>query len=291
MCDYRCPVCETGAGMLGRPQGLMSLEDFQLIIHKIHHHTASLLFYFMGEPFLNPAAYEMIRYAKRHNIYVTSCTNGQRLDPDKLIWSGIDEISFQIGGTSPETHGVYRVRGDLVAVLENARAAVAAKRRHGAKTKIGLGLIVMRHNEHQIEEFRQVVSDMGVDEALLIHPCVRDYQQGLLYLTANEKYWLYDKAAFEQEGALRLKAPRPNRCWWIWHSLVITWDGGVVPCCRDPMGKYVMGNILKEDLSQIWNNRRFRAFRRAVLTHQKAVDICQLCPGYDAPEIYYTTIF
>ena len=39
----------------------------------------------------------MIRYAKDCGIpFVNSCTNGDAVNPEKLIESGIDEISFQI---------------------------------------------------------------------------------------------------------------------------------------------------------------------------------------------------
>ena len=61
-CNLRCPVCETGSGILKRPKGEMSLENFKKIIDKIAPHTNTILFYYMGEPFLNGDAYEMIRY-------------------------------------------------------------------------------------------------------------------------------------------------------------------------------------------------------------------------------------
>ncbi|WP_298006244.1 hypothetical protein [uncultured Anaerolinea sp.] len=47
ICDQKCPVCETGAGILNRPQGMMSLENFRKIIDKIHRHANTLMFYFM----------------------------------------------------------------------------------------------------------------------------------------------------------------------------------------------------------------------------------------------------
>src|SRR5436190_19036184 len=53
VCNLDCPVCETGAGILGRESGHMTLEQFKLIIDKVGAHTNTLMFYFMGEPFLN----------------------------------------------------------------------------------------------------------------------------------------------------------------------------------------------------------------------------------------------
>ena len=42
------------------------------------------MFYFMGEPFLNRHAYDMIRYARNRSIYVETCTNGDFVDTKKM---------------------------------------------------------------------------------------------------------------------------------------------------------------------------------------------------------------
>ena len=283
LCDQKCPICETGLGILNRPQGVMSLENFKKIIDKIHLHTNGILFYFMGEPFLNKDAYEMIKCAKSKNIFVETCTNGNLVDGKKLIDSGIDEISFQIGGTTPKAHAIYRVNGDLEKAIKNIKEAVKRKKEINSQTKIILGFIVMKHNEHQIDDFWQLVKDLGVDRGEVVKSCVRDYEQGKRFLTRNKEYWIYDKEIFEKERILKpIKTPK-NSCWWIWHTTVITWDGNVVPCCRDPKAEYIMGNILEEDLKEIWNNKKYRAFRKQILTNQRKVPLCKLCSGYSLP--------
>jgi len=283
LCDQKCPVCETGLGILNRPRGLMSLENFKRIIDKIYKHTNGILLYFMGETFLNKDAYEMIKYAKSKNIFVEACTNGNVVDGKKLVDSGIDEIQFQIGGTTQEIHQIYRVGGNLEKAINNIKATVERKKETGAGTKIILGLIVMRHNEHQIEDFWKLAKALGVDRGEIVNPCVRNRQDGERFLPKNKKYWIYDKELFSKEKILKMiKSPR-NSCWWIWHTTVITWDGNVVPCCRDPKAEYIMGNIFEENLKDIWNNKKYRAFRKQILNNQKNIPICRLCSGYALP--------
>jgi len=282
-CNLRCPVCETGCRILERPQGFMSLDNFKKIIDKIYKHTNTLMFYFMGEPFLNKDAYEMIKYAKAKNIFVEACTNGDFVDGRKLIDSGIDKISFQIGGTAQETHQIYRVNSNLEKILNNIKEAIKRKKETDAKTEIILGFIIMKHNERQISDFWKLAKDLEI-KGEIISPCVRDEGQGKLFLPEDERYWIYDKKAFEK-GILKPKNPLKNSCWWIWHSLVITWDGNVVPCCRDPRANYIMGNILNENLKDIWNNKRYRTFRKQILTNQKNIPICQLCNGFGLPHL------
>jgi radical SAM protein with 4Fe4S-binding SPASM domain len=286
VCNYRCPVCETGAGILGRASGHMKLRDFQTIIDQVHHHTRSILFYFMGEPFLNPAAYDMIRYAKDRNIHMTTCTNGEIIDAEKLIASGLDEISFQIGGTTQETHEVYRVRGVLDKVLATLEACVEEKRRRNSPISIDLGLIVMRHNEHQVSDFFKLAHQLGIDNARVIAPCVRTIDQAHQFLTEEDRYWTYDRQLFEEQGILKTKEHNRNKCWWIWHSLNIQVNGDVIPCCRDPKGEFVMGNVLRQPLEEIWNGQAYRSFRHRILTAQEGINICDLCSGYDEPGLY-----
>jgi len=269
--------------MLQRRKGYMKIEIFRKIIDKIQAHTAEILLYYMGEPFLNPQIYDMIKYANEFNIKVKICTNGNSVNPTKLAEANPEEVSFVIGGTTQETHEIYRKRGDLKTTLENARISGEEKRKRSGSTKIVLEFIVMKHNEHQISDFLKLAEELKMDEARLISPCVRTYEQGLEYLPKDDQWWLYDRKAFENGGVLK---PRFRRtCYWIWHSYVILWNGDVVPCCRDVEGNYTMGNILKQDMKDIWNSKKYRQFRKLV-AHKGIMDICQLCEGYEPPALF-----
>ncbi len=282
LCNLDCPVCETGAGILGRPDGSMSLDQFKTIIDKVSSHTNTLMFYFMGEPFLNKQAYDMIRYAKDEGIpWITTCTNGDPVKAEKLVKSGIDEVSFQIGGITQETHQVYRINSNLKRVLKNLKDTVRLKRELNSNIRIECGFIVMKHNEHEVEEFLRLMKEIGVDEANIVDPCVRDMKQGELYLPADKKYWYYDLNAYAK-GELKPKVLPDNHCSWIYYSIAILVNGDVVPCCRDPQGKHVMGNLLSQDLAEIWNGEPYRDFRQSIHNDQGDVDICQLCSSYPA---------
>src|SRR3546814_8031235 len=100
----------------------------------------------------------------------------------------------------------------------------------------------MRHNEHEVPAFLKWAEELGVDIANVIDPCVRNMFEGYAYLPENRKYWYYDEAAFEQ-GVLKPKVLPDNECVWIWNSIQINWNGDAVPCCRDPNGLHVLGNV------------------------------------------------
>jgi radical SAM protein with 4Fe4S-binding SPASM domain len=282
ICNLGCPVCETGNGELGRPDRQMTLTEFRTIIGKIGAHTNTLKFYFMGEPFLNSSSYEMIRVAKESGIpWVTTCTNGEVVDPEQLVMSGVDEVNFQIGGMSQETHQIYRINGNLERVMNNLRETIDLRRKNRTRLHIVCGMILMRHNESEVKIFRQIMDKIGVDEAVIVDPCVRTVAQGMRYLPRDERHWYYDPRSFS-DGILRPRSIPKNSCQWIYYSMVIHSNGDIVPCCRDAKGEYVMGNILNQSLEDIWNNERYSAFRRELSNNQAQVSICRLCSGYPA---------
>lgn len=284
ICNLQCPVCETGTGQLKRPKGQISLTRFKQFIEQVHKHTNTILFYFMGEPFLNKEAYEMIAVARAHRIFVTTCTNGEFIQPARLIGTGLNEISFQIGGLTQGTHSIYRVGSDLEKIKMNIKALAAEKKKHNSPIpKIVLGFIVMKHNEQELPALDSFARELGVDEVQVISPCVRTIAQAQQFLPEDRKYWFYDENKLKQ-GVL-VPAVAAEKCPWIYFSTTILWNGDVVPCCRDAQGEMVMGNIFSEDFGKIWNGDKYRVFRKRIIKQPADVAICHLCSGYGFPTL------
>jgi radical SAM protein with 4Fe4S-binding SPASM domain len=285
ICNLKCPVCETGAGILNRPDANMTLDEFKVIANKIAPSTNTLMFYFMGEPFLNKHSYEMISYGKSLGIpFITTCTNGDAVNPGRIVECGLDEVSFQIGGMTQETHETYRVNSNLSRVLENLRETIRIKRERKSPLRVSVGFILMKHNEHQVEDFKQMVREIGADDANVIDACVRDMEQGRKFLTTDTTNWYYDLESF-RKGLLRPKILPKNECPWIYYSMSIYVNGDVVPCCRDTTGKFVMGNLFTQGLEEVWNGEPFQAYRSKLHTNQAEISICRLCSGYDVSKL------
>lgn len=282
-CNAKCPVCETGNGTMKRRKGMLDFQAYKTLIDDIAPNTSSLMFYFMGEPFLNKHAYDMIRHARNHGLYVDTCTNGDFVDPKGIIYSDINKISFQLGGMDEETHQRYRVASSLEKAQANLYALLDLRRQSPkSNVQIDVGFIVMRHNEHQVEDFLKWAKEIGVDTANIIDPCARNMLEAHAYLPKDRKYWAYDEEA-HQRGILKPKHVPHNECLWIWNSIQINWDGEAVPCCRDPNGLHGLGNVFEHGLRRVFNGEEARAFRQQVLDNQRGVDICKLCSGYGLP--------
>lgn len=286
-CNARCPVCETGKGDMARRTGFLDETLYRAFIDEAAPTTAVLLYYFMGEPFMHRSSYDMIRYARDKGIYVETCTNGDFVDPEGVIYSDINRISFQLGGMDQATHERYRVRTRLDKAIANLERLVALRRKHpDSAVEIEVGFIVMRHNEHQVKDFLDWAQRIGVDRASVIDPCVRNMMEAHAYLPKDRRYWFYDEEAFAR-GILRPKKLPDNECVWIWNSIQLNWDGTAVPCCRDPNGRFPLGNVFEQGLKQVFNGEAATAFRARLLKDQGGISICKLCSGYGLPQLQH----
>jgi len=133
---------------------------------------------------------------------------------------------------------------------------------------------VVRPNEHQIEEAKQLANDYQVDEIRFKTAQVYDYENGNPLIPTIEKYRRYKRLP---NGKFIVKSSLENHCWRMWSGAVVTWDGKVVPCCFDKDATHEMGNLSKEDFKSIWKGKAYAMFRKQLLKGRKEIDICKNC--------------
>jgi MoaA/NifB/PqqE/SkfB family radical SAM enzyme len=78
-CNLRCPECPSGLRAFSRPIGMLEKNFFTRTIDEIHQELIYLIFYFQGEPYLNPDFLEMVKYASDKGIYTATSTNAHYL--------------------------------------------------------------------------------------------------------------------------------------------------------------------------------------------------------------------
>jgi sulfatase maturation enzyme AslB (radical SAM superfamily) len=130
-CNLRCPECPSGLRQFTRPTGMLSNTFFRDAIDQLQHDLLYLIFYFQGEPYLNPDFLDMVKYASDRGIYTATSTNAHYLKDDnakRTVESGLDRLIISIDGTTQETYENYRIGGRLDKVLEGARNIVKWKK-------------------------------------------------------------------------------------------------------------------------------------------------------------------
>jgi len=277
-CNLGCPECPSGLKQFSRPTGNLKQKTNQKIINELAPYLSYINFYFQGEPFINPNFLEIVSYAADKNIYTATSTNAHFLTPKmarKTVESNLDRLIISIDGTTQETYEQYRIHGSLEKVLEGTRNIVAAKKELKSNTPhLIFQFLVVRPNEHQIEEAKQLAKEIGVDEIKFKTAQVYDFKNGNPLIPQNEYYSRYKK---QKDGTFRIKNELLNQCWRMWSSAVLTWDGSVVPCCFDKDAKHQLGNIAFQSFDSIWTSKTYQNFRSKILTNRNDIDICQNC--------------
>ena len=277
-CNLRCPECPSGLRAFSRDTGNLKVDFFRRTVDELHRDLFYLIFYFQGEPYINPKFLDMVKYAHRKKVFTITSTNGHFLNDEnarRTVESGLDRLIISVDGTTQETYEQYRVGGQLDNVLQGARNVIKWKRQLKSRhPHVVFQFLVVKPNEHQIPDIYRLAKEIGVDEVKLKTAQVYDYQNGNPLIPTLDQYARYRQTA---DGTWQVKHALANHCWKLWHSCVITWDGLVVPCCFDKDAQHRLGDLKKSTFRDLWHSAAYYDFRRAILKGRDQIDICQNC--------------
>ncbi len=277
-CNLRCPECPSGLRQFSRNTGMIREADHRRWIDELSERTVYLLFYFQGEPFIHPNFLDMVSYASSKGIYTATSTNAHFLHDrlaERTVDSGLDRMIVSVDGTTQEVYEQYRRKGKLDKALDGIRNLIRKKREKGSGTPhVILQFLVVRPNEHQIEDVARLGKDLGVDEVRYKTAQINDPYDKNGLIPTRSKYSRYKKG---QDGKYRIKYKLKDHCWKLWHSSVITWDGMVVPCCFDKDAEHRLGDLQQNNFEDIWKGEAYQGFRRSVLGSRNSIDICRNC--------------
>jgi MoaA/NifB/PqqE/SkfB family radical SAM enzyme len=163
-CNVACPMClRTVCGGKVNPQlplVELSLSDIQTIFPK--DWVAQLHRIYMcgnyGDPVVAQDTLAIFKYFREANpdVSLGMFTNGSARAVNWWVdmASVVTNVQFAIDGLADTNH-LYRRGTNFETIMRNAKAFI------GAGGKANWDFIVFKHNEHQVEEARQLAKDMG----------------------------------------------------------------------------------------------------------------------------------
>jgi radical SAM protein with 4Fe4S-binding SPASM domain len=264
-----------------------------------------------GEPFLHKNALAFMERAKYAGCTCMVDSNGTLLDTetiDELVKIGFDELRITTMAGTPEmyiqTHpgaiaGSFESLKDNLMYLADCKAALGAR-----IPKLNLAFIIIAQNYDGIFDFAEFATIVKADR-VLFRP-VDDFDDpGLSKVvptidqSAFVRGQLIEAKAFLDSQGIRnnidlllkvfgqqLDTRRLYRiipCYYGWLWVLIDTDGKVYPCCRcyEPLG-----NIHRNDFSEIWNGNAYRRFRKeAIKINRRMSPVegcnCNSCSHFD----------
>ena len=297
LCNLRCTVCvharptadDPSPPRFNRSQ-MMSLDAYQRIIDEIAGRSTAVSLYYLGDPLMHPQLDEMCARAMSAGLNSHVSTNFSFRLPDErmlsLVTSGLTHLTVCVDGLTQEAYARTRVGGNIELVLSNLKRLVALRDSLGrVYPRVEVQYIKFQHNVEQLSAALELFERLGIDQ-------VTDFW-GSLRTTQEARPERYTRLGPKPAGARPL-------CFWPHFSMVIKWNGDVIPCCtyrhhaqyapgEDPRA---VGNVFRSSVYDVWNSAEYRALRRQVRNPAAAASdperppsFCDGCPTlYDVAE-------
>lgn len=262
-CNLACVMC------CQRPTGDQRGDMEPHLLSRILEETLPFprrifTFHGVGEPLLSgqlrPAVTSVKESPNRHTTLIV--TNGVLLDARMrrlLLTTGVDAIRVSVGAMTPEAYEQVRGSRQLSRVVANTLRLVEDRDLVGARTQIGVQLVLVPPADLEVDSFIEFWSEVDVEIEIW-----RDFRSG------------------RPPGAPR----PPGVCRHLQDSTIIGWDGRVSLCCIDAERKYVLGNVADQSLEQIYNGPAMQQIRDAQARGDYgSIPLCAACAYRDESHI------
>ena len=281
-CNLRCPLCPTGLELSDRKKGIAKLDEIKKFLYSIKDTCVHVYLQNWGEPTLHKNICEIVSYCHELGLWSHISTNFSLKYKDgflrELMKSGLSFIHIDIDGTTQEVYSEYRKRGDLNLVLKNLEEICRIKKEESLTyPKIQISMLAMKQNENQHEEFLKFKKKYNVDnisiDKIQFNP---NYDSKFIPENKEYIYSSYDGGKASTRSSTEFSK---QKCHWPWSGFVINYDGNISACCivDDPNSDF--GNVYKNDLMKVWNNKNFISARAEFVDRKKITTntICNIC--------------
>jgi len=311
-CNLRCLCCRWHSPLIDSRRDKRITEDmpydmFLKLCDELHAMgTQGMYFVGTGEPMMHPRFFDMIATAKERSFEVVAYTNGLSLDEANIhrlmelklnvlrvsIWSP-DPVKFieQVDRATPET---FQRIIDGMTLLSRLKAERKSK-----YPLVELCQSITHHDVGNMDAIIPLAQKTGC-EKLCFSPLV-DFNEGEFrrFVPDEEGSKLVCASLKKMKGQLARLSIANNintmllhyksggklwkevPCYPAWYFSYFRSDGKVFICQRNTKATIPVGDLRENRFEEIWNNDRYRAFRRKASTCEGLADdtgyFCDLC--------------
>jgi len=259
ICNMNCSFCHGHS----RPLRQMTEEEYGHILRHLAGKTQYIYHHLMGEPLVHPLLPRFIQMACQAGFRPMLTTNGTLLDSrgDDLLIPGLHKVNISLHsfeGQRQEDHQRYIRKIADFAEKANQAGILISLRLWNKGFDDG-------RNDTALETLKEMLPGQWIENT-------RGYRiRDRLFLEWGERFDWPDQ-----------KAPDNGSCVYC-HGMQdhfgILCDGTVVPCCLDSDGIIALGNVFREELSDILTSPRAKAIVEGFRQRKAPEDLCRRC-GY-----------
>jgi MoaA/NifB/PqqE/SkfB family radical SAM enzyme len=293
-CNMACSFCYNADNKTCLEDEL-NIDQLCALVDEAAGHQAGF-FLSGGEPLLRPDLLDLVKHIKSHKLPVGLVTNGSLLTAemaDLMASAGLDVAVLSLHGLRRGHNRASGQPGSFNAVWQALELLRTRLSPPGPLVNIVVGPHSLEDLPDLLTALQQLdnvvprlahLSFLTAAETSKHHAAWSKCFQHDSYALLNQEL-TFDSDHFEHlcrllsRPEIRRVPARPSlspreirhwynpdfgvqrRCLFIWQSTVINADGTVFPC---QYHAWPMGNIREQSLSEIWNNDRYRHFRRVL---------------------------
>jgi radical SAM protein with 4Fe4S-binding SPASM domain len=288
-CQNRCTHCYNEP----RPLQELTTEQWKQVIDKTWSVGIPHIVFTGGEPTLHPALSELIARSEANGQVTGLVTNGRKLGEDgylrDLIQKGLDHVQITVLSHREEVHD--RLAGDEGAWKETIEGLRVALKED---LYVSTNTTIMSSNLGEIEETMRFLIGLGVKNIAfngLIRSGGGKSAEGVELTALGEVLDRLKALAEESDVNMVWYTPTPycelnpinhglgiKQCTACAINMAVEPDGNVLPC----QSYYrPLGNILRDNWTDIWNNQLCKDIRERKYLDGKCVDcgLRETCGG------------
>ena len=259
ICNMRCSFCHGHS----RKMRQLTREEFAHILRQLQGQTDYVYYHLMGEPLTHPNLPEFLAMARQQGFKSVITTNGTLLHKvlPALLEAGLHKLSISLHSFERDDEETFRAYLSRV-----ASAAIAAA---DAGT-----VVVLRLWNKGFDQGRNALALEFLQTAI-----PGQWKENTRGFRIREKFYLEWGDRFQWPDQNAPIQGQQVRCYGMVDHFGILCDGTVVPCCLDSDGVIALGNVFREDLSDILNSPRAKAIAAGWQRRTPSEDLCRRC-GY-----------
>lgn len=259
ICNMHCSFCHGHS----RERRKMSAEEFARVLSQLEGKTKYIYYHLMGEPLLHPDLPLFLEMAKARGFHSIITTNGTLLEKrgKELLASGLHKVNISLHSFEEDTgirHWDYLSQVAEFAKVATAQGVIVSLRLWNKGHDEG-------RNDDTLAHLRRLFNGPWTENT-------RGYRlQDRLFLEWGDRFQWPDLAAPVQGDSVF--------CYGMKEHFGILCDGSVVPCCLDSEGVMILGNVFRQELSEILDSPRARAMVHGFQCRKATEELCRRC-GY-----------
>lgn len=259
ICNMNCSFCHGHHRSLRQ----MTEAEYARVLEQLTGKTQYIYHHLMGEPLVHPLLPQFIRMACRAGFRPMLTTNGTLLDSrgEALLDKGLHKVNISLHsfeGDQPDSHRKY---------IE--KIAAFAEKANRAGTIISLRLWNNGCDEGRNDTTLALLQELLPGEWT---PNTRGCRiRDKMFLEWGDRFAWPDLAAPDYGERVF--------CHGLGDHFGILCDGTVVPCCLDSEGTIPLGNVFREELTDILHAPRAKTMADGFRCRKATEELCRRC-GY-----------